>query len=62
MINNLSISVHAFTRHMLTSLSVDEILLLRYMNLSTNFRGLPLQVKIAPSFLKQMNSVFFSFT
>ena len=39
MIINLSIVVHAFPVRMLTSLSVDEILLLRYMNWSTNLRG-----------------------
>ena len=31
------IADHTFAKHMLTSLSVDEILLPRYMNLSTNF-------------------------
>ena len=49
MINNLLIAVHVFARHMFTTLSVDEILLLRYVNLSTNFKGLPLTVDIAPS-------------
>ena len=42
-IDNLSIAFHTFTRHMLTSLSVNEILLPRYVNWSTNFRGLPLK-------------------
>ena len=42
MIANMSIAFHAFVRLILTSLSVDEILLPRYMNWSTNFRGLPL--------------------
>ena len=37
-IDSLSIAVHAFTRHILTSLSVDETLLPRYVILSTNFR------------------------
>ena len=32
MINNLSIAIHAFRRHMLTTFSVDEILLLRFVN------------------------------
>ena len=36
-----SIAIHALPMHMLTLLSVDEILLLKYMNWSTNFRGLP---------------------
>ena len=40
---------------MLTLLSVDEILLTRYMNLSTNSRGLPFWVK-------HMNSVWSEFT
>ena len=37
MIDKLSIAVHTFTRHILQSISVDEILLPRYVNLSTNF-------------------------
>ena len=56
MIDNLFIVVHTFTRHMLTSLSVNEILLPKYVNLSNNFRGLPLKVEMAPH-LKHMNSV-----
>ena len=47
MINNLLIAVNTFTRHMLTSFSVDEILLVRYVNLSTNFRGQSLKVEMA---------------
>ena len=39
LIESLSIAVHVFTRHILTSLSVDETLLPRYVNLSTNFSG-----------------------
>ena len=41
-IDNLSIAVHTFAKRTLVSLSVDEILLLRYVNFSTNFRDLPL--------------------
>ena len=41
MIDNLSIAIHALLMRMLTSLSVDEILLLRYVNWSSYFRGLP---------------------
>ena len=52
MINSLSMVAYAFTRHILTSLSVDEMLLPRYMNLSTNFRGLPFRVEMTPSWLK----------
>ena len=61
MINNLSIVVHTFARHMLTSLSVDEILLPRYVNLSSNFRGLLLKVEMAPCHLKHTNSLLFAF-
>ena len=41
MIDNLSIVTHTLSKHMLISISVDQILLPRYMNWSTNFRGLP---------------------
>ena len=44
MIISLSITVHAFPKHILILLSVDEILLPSYMNWSTNFRGLPFKV------------------
>ena len=37
MINNPSISVHTIVSRMLISLSVDEILLSRHVNLSINF-------------------------
>ena len=39
MINNLMIAVYAFARYLLTLLSVDEILLPKYVNLFTNLRG-----------------------
>ena len=45
MISNLSIAVHTFPMHMLASLSVDEILLPKYVNWSTNFRGGQFKVK-----------------
>ena len=44
-INGLSIAIHAFGRRISTSLSVDEMLLPRYVNLSTNFRGPPISVE-----------------
>ena len=47
MINNQSIAIHAFPMHMLILLSVDEILLLRYVKGFTNFRGLPLDEEMA---------------
>ena len=57
MINNLSIGFYTFTRCMLISLSVDEMLLPRYVNCSTNFRVLPLIVMMDPLCLKHMYSV-----
>ena len=48
MIDNLSVAFQAFARHMLTSLSVDEMLPPTYVNSSTNFRGLSLRVEVAP--------------
>ena len=62
MMDDQSIAVHAFTRSMLTSLSVDEILLPRYVNWSTYLRGSLLKVEMAPFCLKHMNSVLFVFT
>ena len=55
----LSIAVYAFVVRTLTSLSVDEILLPKYINWSTNFRDLPLRTEMAPCF-KHKNSVLFS--
>ena len=40
MIDNLSIIVHTFAMRILTSLSIDEIFLPKYVKLSTNSRGL----------------------
>ena len=42
MIDNQSIVFRAFARRMLTSFSVDEIMLLRYVNWSINIKGLRL--------------------
>ena len=55
MIDRLSIAVPTFPVRMLTSLLVDEILLPRCVSLSPYFRGLPLNVEMAPSCLKNMN-------
>ena len=60
MIDNISIAVHAFSVQKLTLLLVYEILLLRYVNCSTNFRGLPLKVEMAPC-LRYIKSVLFAF-
>ena len=53
MINNLLVEVNGLLMHMLTSLSVDEILLPRYVNWSANFIGLVLKVDMAQSHLKR---------
>ena len=58
MAHNLAIAFHAFTSYMLSSLSIDEILLSRYGNWSTNFRGSPLRVEMAPSYLKHTSSLY----
>ena len=42
---------------MLTLLSVDKILLPKYVKESNNFRGLPLNVEMTPSCLKHRNFV-----
>ena len=60
MINSPPIADHTFARCVLTSLLVDETLLLSYVNL--HFRGLPFRVEIVPSQLKHMYSVLFAFT
>ena len=56
-----SIAVSVSARRMLTSLSVDEIMLPKYANFSINFRGLPLRLKMAPR-LKLTSNIFFAFT
>ena len=57
MVVNLSIAIHAFAMHMLTSLLVNEMLLLWYITKSTNFRGKIFSVEMVPSCLKHTNSV-----
>ena len=47
-VSNLSIVAHALPMAMLTLLSVDEILLLRYVNWPTHFRGLQFN-EVVPS-------------
>ena len=48
MVNNLLIAFHALSKGTLTSLSVDEILLPRYMNWCTNFRCLLFNEEMMP--------------
>ena len=47
MINDVFIVVQIIPLGMLTSISVDEIMLLRYVNRSTNFRGLSFNFEAA---------------
>ena len=61
MVVDLPIVIYAFPMHIITSLSVDEILLLRYANRSSNFRCFSSSVKIAPFLLKHMNFVLSEF-
>ena len=49
MIDSLSKAAHAFARCILTSLPVDATLLLRYLNLPTDFGEPQLRVEIASS-------------
>ena len=48
MTDRLSIAVHAFASRVLMSVSVDETLLPRLMNLSISFRELPFSVEVSP--------------
>ena len=52
-----STATHAFARRILTSLSEDETLLLRYVNLSIYFRCSLFTVEMAPSRLTYMKSM-----
>ena len=59
--DSLSITVHIFTRCILVSLSIVETLLLRYVNLFSNFREVPFRVEMSPSWLKYMYSILSAF-
>ena len=61
LIINLSIAVCAFVRHILVSLSIDEMLLPRYVNLSTNFGEPPFRVEMSP-WLKDIYPILAAFT
>ena len=61
MIDNLSTAVHTFARCILTSLSVDEIMLPRYVNSTTNFKGSSHQKEKTASCFKHTNSPLFVF-
>ena len=62
MVNNLLITVHAFPMHMLKSLSVDELLVPRYLKWSNDFKSLLFNVEMTPFGLKCINSVLSEFT
>ena len=55
---NLSIVVDALPMQMVTLFSVDEILLPRYMNWSTNFRVWPFNEKMVQSWLRGIKLCF----
>ena len=61
LIDNQSVAIHTLAWYMLISLSVDEILLPKYVKWSTHFRGLPLWVEMFPSCYKYAYSVLFAF-
>ena len=52
----LSIAVHAFVNCVSMSVSVDETLLPKQVNLSTSFRELPPSVEMSPVWLKHTYS------
>ena len=55
-LSDISVAVHAFARHILMSLSVNETLLPRLLNMSTNSRKPPLSVETF-FLLKHMYSI-----
>ena len=58
MIDSLSVAVNAITRCISKSLSVDETLPQRYVNMSTNSRGRSLRLEMVFSRLKYTYSIF----
>ena len=58
--NPLSIVVYIFPMGIFISILADEILLPRFVNSSTNFRGLPLRMVLAPSSLEHTKSYLLS--
>ena len=59
---NLSIAIHTLPMCIMTSLSVNEILLPRYMSWSSNLWGSSFNEEMASSCLKPNNSVLSEFT
>ena len=58
MVDNPTIAVHIFPKCKLTSLSADVILLPRFVNCSTDFRGSSFNEEMAPSCLKHLLITF----
>ena len=56
MTGSISITVHTFASRVLMSVSVDETLLPRSVNLFTSFRELQLSVEMSPFWLKHIYS------
>ena len=58
--DNLSIAANAFARHVFTSLLAYDLLLLKYVNWSSNLKNMLLKVEMSPS-LNPIDSVSFEF-
>ena len=61
MIDNLSAVIHVFSMCMFTSFSQDEMLLLKFVNGSIDFRGLVGKVEVTSSSLKYGNCLICSY-
>ena len=62
MIKKLLITIYAFASCILISFSVEEMLLLRYVNLSIDFRESAFRVEMSPFWLKDMFYILSAFT
>ena len=62
MTDSLLIVVHAFVSRVSMSVTVDETLLPRSVNLSSSFRELPFSVEMSPVWLKHIYSVLCALT
>ena len=62
MTDRLLLAVLAFACRVLMSVSVDDTLLPRLVNLSTSFKELPFSVEMLPLWLKHMCSVLWALT
>ena len=62
LVDNQPIVVHPSSMRMLTSLSLDEIILPKYVKILTNFRALSFEDYIVTSRLIHMNLLLSNFT